>query len=872
MRWILGFVRLRAGVLAGLSALALFERAGASPPPPPNPLGLARALGDRVGGRVDPMDLAWEPSGGALADALFGRGLLFLAAKGAGAPRDLYRAWVRVGRDGAPVLVRRPRNLSETPLGDEAGLATQLDHASFATVAFGAVQAVTVLDLEGDLAAPSGAISLGAAQRALTAYQQTGTFRGLGRTDVLFDLPPAAVELELAPPTVAITVDGRSRGLVFDLGRQSLTQHGGGPVEGVHVARVLPVTKPIVLWAVDTVRAEVGPGPIAWLEGLAFTGADLVRRGVYRVRGHAGGGRIEAPGADAAPRPGVEAPGDDWPPPNLPSMWQEEQPGEGVWEPVVYPFLARVVGATEGAPPYFYRTFVRPDPERPYSRLSLVAMDLRQLDLRVQAGHEDPKPLTGPPGTGRIPRDAATLERVVATFNGAFKTDHGNYGMVVERRVLLPPVAGAATFLVDEQGRSGFGTWPRTAAVPADVVSLRQNLEPLLLDGVVNPAGRRTWGEQLFGTSVQTQRTALCATAAGHAFYAFGSHIDASSLGRGLRQAGCTYAIHLDMNPGHCGFVFTDVLDMDQHRYELRKADPAMQIAPDKFIYASAKDFFYVLVRDLHPPPLPQAPWQASPGRQPEPAFLPAVFFARVLVGGVTVELTSLPLDRFDFALRAGELEPRPLDAPPPVVELAAADQERAVVAIGLGATTPEQRLGLSFHHLPTLGLRDDAATLVTTPSGALRVVPPSAGLKLAAGEAAVQVPLLAVGATLEPRASEPGPLRERAALGLTRDGRVVVARAIHDTSTVLASALALADCTLVVELERGAQLPPFVRRAGTEHPPGSRDEATTLVALDRPIRPRAYRWRSPADVPAEGPAEIPSIASPRPPPGASRP
>ncbi len=863
MRWILGFVRPRAGVLAVLSALALLERAVAPPPPPPTPPGLAQALGARVGGRVDPADIVWEPSRGLLADALLGRRVLFLAAAGADARRDLFRARVRVGRDGAPARVLAPRNLSQTPLGDEAGLAARSGHAAFASVAYGAVQAVTVLDLEGAAPPEADASPLAVLPRALTAWQQTGTLRGLGRTDILFDVPPAAVDVELAPPRLVIAADGRSRALVYDLDAGTLAQAGGGPVTGARLSRPRPAAKPVVLWAVDTVRAEVGPGPVAWAEGVAFTAADLGRRVAFLLRGGAGGARVAAPAA-AAPRRVAAAPGDEWPPPNLPSMWQEELPGEGVWEPVEYPFLARVAGAKEGAPPYFFRTFVRPDPERPYSRLLLVALDMRQLDLRVQAGHEDPKPLPGPPGTGRIPRDPGVLDRVVATFNGAFKTDHGTYGMVVDRRGLLPPVAGAATFLVDDRGRVGFGTWSGPPALPADVVSLRQNLEPLLVDGIVNPTGRKTWGEQLGGTSVQTQRTALCVTAAGHVLYGFGASIDAESLGRGLRQAGCTYALHLDMNPGHCGFVFADVLDMDQHRFELRKADPAMKIAPDKFIFASAKDFFYVLVRDLAPPPLPSGTWRACPGRQPDPDFLPAIFSARLPVGGVNVELTSFADERFDFALRAGEREPRPLDAPPPVLELAAADQARAVAAVGLGATTPEQRLGLSFHHLPTLPLRDEAATLVVSPEGTLRISPPSPNLRLAAGEAAVQLPLLAVGSALEPRAAAPGPMRERAALGVTDDGRVVVARATHDTGAVLASALVLAGCKLVVELERGAQLPPFVQQAGTETPPRPREDATVLLALDRTMRPRAYRWAAPSPPPiTTTPGSEPRAAAP---------
>ena len=44
----------------------------------------------------------------------------------------------------------------------------------------------------------------------------------------------------------------------------------------------------------------------------------------------------------------------------------------------------------------FYRTFVRPDVERPYAKVLLVAMDMRQLELGMEGGMEDPKPAVGP--------------------------------------------------------------------------------------------------------------------------------------------------------------------------------------------------------------------------------------------------------------------------------------------------------------------------------------------------------------------------------------------------------------------------------------------------------------------------------------------
>jgi serine phosphatase RsbU (regulator of sigma subunit) len=64
----------------------------------------------------------------------------------------------------------------------------------------------------------------------------------------------------------------------------------------------------------------------------------------------------------------------------VPSIWKDAQRGEGQWTPVSYGFLKPMRGLPAGAKPpaYFYRTVIRPDPDRPYSELVLVAMDMRQ--------------------------------------------------------------------------------------------------------------------------------------------------------------------------------------------------------------------------------------------------------------------------------------------------------------------------------------------------------------------------------------------------------------------------------------------------------------------------------------------------------------
>ena len=237
--------------------------------------------------------------------------------------------------------------------------------------------------------------------------------------------------------------------------------------------------------------------------------------------------------------------------------------------------MRKVPGVAQDAPSAFYRTFVRPDEERPYAKVLLVAMDMRQLDLDMEAGMEDPEPLTGSHGTGRIPRDPATYRRIAAAFNGAFKTEHGHYGMMVHKRVLLPPVPGAATVITLDDGRVGFGTWGAdrkvggVVGVPDQaIVSFRQNLDPLVDRGQVNPTGRNLWGFTLPGKGVQTERTGLCVTSSGHLLYAWGDDVSATMLAKALKMAGCDYAMHLDMNPYHTGFLFTAIDDLAGKKYK----------------------------------------------------------------------------------------------------------------------------------------------------------------------------------------------------------------------------------------------------------------------------------------------------------------
>ncbi len=865
------FLKSRAALLAVALGLGCASHCAAPKPPEKSLLGLAAALGRESGGVVDDHDIAWEQSPGFFTETFLGRHLLFLSRAGASAPRDLYRARVRVTQGGQIIEVREVRNLTDTPQGDDVGLEARGDRASFATLAYGKIQGISVLELPGIRTQDRPESLLDRTLLALTSLQQTGTLRGIGRTDIVLDVPAEHARLSLQHEKLTVDFGAAGRGLRFDVASRKLSGLEGGEA---YAARAIPQVyggKPLVHWLVDTLRAEVGPAPIAWLEKVVFGAQDELKRAAYSLFASKAGSELKADPDNAVVARVLDASAftdaaDSWPPPHVPSIWKDAKPTEGAWKAVSYGFLKPMQGlpaGTEKPPPYFYRTTIRPDPKRPYSKVLLIALDMRQLELGMQAGFEDPKPTIGPPGDGRLPADPAKYRRIVATFNGAFKTTHGAYGMMVNRRVLLPPVKGGASVVVTDTGEVGLGSWPDASEIPKNIESFRQNLDPLVEDGVANPTGRNLWGWQLEGESVMTHRSAICVTSAGHLYYAWGDEIDGATLGKALRQAGCSYGIHLDMNPAHTGFVFMDVLNPFKRKAELRIADAGMKIALDKYLRGAPKDFFYVMVRDAAPPKQADIDWSSDAGAQPPPAWMTGIFGAKLAIGSVEVQLTRFEKGHVALRLRAGSKEPGAWGSKGVKLSLDEKEAHEVLAAVGLGHTTDSTRYGLSFGAAPTVQLRTAYATLIANQRGELRLVQGGAP-ELQPDEDAVQLPLLLKDDALESRARERGELRQRGALCLAPDGAVVVAVSKHDSSDTLATGLQRAGCQDVVELDRGSHHPAFVHRAGGAAPPMASYETSVLYALGRPMLPRAFRWKPEGSTPS---TKVTSYDVGRPPP-----
>ncbi len=841
-------------------------------------------LSEATGAVVEPNDIRWEPSRGVLGDFLTGRNVLFLGSASPGAPRDVYRARVRLAPEGRPLGLVGTYNLTSTPLGDDHALVVSGDRAAYATWSYGKEQAVTALDLAGEGTQSQATKLTDRAMVWVTNLQQTGSGEGVGRIDVTFEQPAQRVGLALVPGTDTLAIEladddrtpGPTRRAHLDLKKAEL---GGDAGMRADVGKHLP--KRLVHWAVDTVRAVswIGPAPIAWLEEKAFATRDTLKQTLFKVRS----GNDALATAPSEPPPAAvldtsEASLDlgHWPPPPIHSMWKTPEPGEGEWKAPKQSWVKHLPtpSGAEAPPSPFYETFVRPDEERPYAKVLLVAMDMRQLDVGMEAGSEDPKPLTGPPGTGRIPRDPQIYQRVAAAFNGGFKTEHGNYGMMLNKRVLLPPQPGAATVILTKDGRVGMGSWGTNTTVggihdvpTADILSFRQNLDPLVDNDKVNPSNRGQWGFVLPGTSMQTERSGICVTNAGHMMYAWGDDTSATSLGKAMKMAGCVYGMHLDMNPHHTGFMYTNITEFKGKQYKSELLTKEMEIDTDRYLLYAPKDFFFMMLHDPHPVvPLEGIEWEADPGTQPAPSWMAGLWRGR----SSGVELLDIEPGRASFRARAGVREPDPTRPrektrrkggddddesnekaampPPRGSELSEDDAHRVLFALTLGVSDTRHPRGLAVDGQTTIPPSSDGTTglLVVTEEGALSIVP-KAGATVPAKGDAVELPLLL---------DEGNPVTQPGhgsapVLGITANGRVLVARGAAPSE--LTATLKKAGCTRAVLLDRGAGTRGAIFRAGTPTPPRSRYDETTLYAMGKPLLPRGFRFE--ATHPVEPPA-----------------
>jgi hypothetical protein len=541
---------------------------------------------------------------------------------------EVYLVRARLSPAGALLDVGGVHNLSNTTGADESVPIVRGEQVAYASRSEveGAPSTLTLLDLSGG-PRPEGWGGLERVQTGLTRLQETGRWGGVARR--LFVIEGKG---EVVP-----RFDGAGWAVDCD-GRTAHLDEPGLP--GWVVEEPFELARPgnLTTWAVDRVRAEIGDESMQAIKQVAFTALDFVLRNKEELTGDTGEAAIaeDLGGTELAP-PSRDVPVDPelgWPPPPLEPWVTPALPGEGQWNAKEEDAWFR---QQPGLPSAFLTTFIRSDRGRKATRVYVVLWDPRRIELHMMAGTVEPKSATGKAGPGLIPRTPDMMRRVVAASNAGFQALHGEYGMMADGTVYLPPKPFAATVASMRDGSTAFGTWPDDPTVPDDVLSYRQNMTVMVQDEKFNPYGRTWWGGTVPGAEDKTHtvRTGICLTREGFTGYFYGADLSPEALAQAMIQTRCSYGLALDMNAGHAGLEFYNVapkgelppLDRPLQRdweaegevpqmpgwdFRARRMIRGMGLMNfPRYIKREARDFFYLSLR--HVLPGPAVPTAISP-------------------------------------------------------------------------------------------------------------------------------------------------------------------------------------------------------------------------------------------------------------------
>ena len=364
----------------------------------------------------------------------------------------------------------------------------------------------------------------------------------------------------------------------------------------------------------DLLRSVLGTKPVAWMEDVAFRIEDTFHRVEYSL-----GARPSAPwgtavlslptppasptftnptaiaaasstpettitGPTLQPTPTFTATPVRWPPASIPALGN--LPGEGQWAP----YFADAQGDLVA-----YRTFLQPDPSRPYTIAAIVAVDLTRTRLHYMLGLKEPDLGLDVPRTGIIPREDKQPGILLAAFNGGFQTKHGAFGVMVDGRTVVPMRAGFGSLAIFEDGQVQIGVWGTDFTSYDGIAALRQNGPMIIQNGAINPQTNdddpSLWGYTADGKA-PTWRSAVGLSADEKTlYYVVGPSLTIAALAQSLRTTDVGAAIQLDIN--NYWVLFCTV----QFHNKVPTSLPLLTEMNDnvnRYLYASERDYFYL--------------------------------------------------------------------------------------------------------------------------------------------------------------------------------------------------------------------------------------------------------------------------------------
>ncbi|MBU1660123.1 MAG: hypothetical protein KKD28_01470 [Chloroflexi bacterium] len=269
--------------------------------------------------------------------------------------------------------------------------------------------------------------------------------------------------------------------------------------------------------------------------------------------------------------------------------------GEGVWLPYLYDRDGYMVAA---------RTFLQPDPERPYAVVAVVAFDLTRTRLHFVLGFNEPSLPDGPKGDGLISKKDREAGVLLAAFNGGFRAANGQFGAMADGIVALPPKSGMATVGIYRSGEVRIGSWGEEINDTPDLQAWRQNCRLIIQAGEISPRVHNNsivdWGGTITNQIV-TRRSGMGLDQEAKTLYYFaGPSLSMPALADAMLAAGVQSGMLLDIN--HFWVHFT-AIHAEEGRLIAEPLLPKDMIDHiDRYLAQSPADFFYITLLDSHIP------------------------------------------------------------------------------------------------------------------------------------------------------------------------------------------------------------------------------------------------------------------------------
>ena len=265
-------------------------------------------------------------------------------------------------------------------------------------------------------------------------------------------------------------------------------------------------------------------------------------------------------------------------------------PGEGHWVPAGRVAVWAPEGRPNGTVPVVYTTTLRPGNGSAPTGLAWINTKLTKTVLYAGTG----EPAGSWPAQGAV--DPSVRPQLVAAFNSGFRLGTGSGGWYTAGRAALPLQDGYASLVMHADGSATVGVWGRDVTLTPDVVSVRQNLHPLVDGGAPANLGS-SWGATLGGGS-NVWRSAVGVDAGGNLIYAAGPALDPAGLANVLVAAGCVRAMELDINPQWVSFsTYAPVPLAAPDQVQGTPLLTGMNYGPTHWLEPSSRDFLAVFTR-----------------------------------------------------------------------------------------------------------------------------------------------------------------------------------------------------------------------------------------------------------------------------------